>query len=714
MQTAASRLYILLLIVAALIQSALPHIDHPITAAHLAQGIHSFDTSPHPNGFLEDIPTHIQPYPLFQQLLRLFYHFGDYGLVLLHALITIPLILLLLRFARPTKRRNLHLPSLSILALTTLFISSIGYWTLTPQITALLFTTLTTLFLITHRSQADWLSFWPLILIQTLWNYTNDWYWIGLTLITIFSIEMILRESFQIGRWSLLAFQNWWPVTLLSVLTLLLAPHTWKTSIHLLSLLISGQFHLYPLEIGTSPWIYNPLFSFAAALIILLTILNIFLHYGQTFWSLAILAFCFGWNTLSSDTYTPLFLLLTTLTLFSSSYLGPRISGTQNPQTQITSTTLITLSLVILTTFLHIKIHSQSQIQITHAWQRHHENNNLIPKEAAQWIQKNASTARILHSPQLTGHLILHGLTPSQTTLTPLTLKYSPDTRRKAFLLEHRPTTLPLYIQHYRPDYILVDLSNYAWIPILRQLQFRPILATHNSTLWTQHPEHPTADIATPLQHLTHTPSTFIHETLLRILTLAAADYTDLAWEAIQALPASIHTQPEFLHALNIFSFHLNPIPPQTLEAIQEWIGTLPQAHPIPSIQYWHAQYHLRKTEYPQALSFIQDNSSADTHTLLTQIYLAMNKPEEAQKEIDKNPIPSPFNPRQSIYTARTYIALGKRDAAAQAYQHAITYAPEDLYLRHEIESFLKKYPYPSLRELIQHIEKTPLSIPSP
>ncbi len=713
MQTAASRLYVFLIIAAALIQSALPHIDHPITAAYLAQGIPSFSISPTPEGFLQDTSLHIQSSPLFQQLLSLFFTFGDYGLIALQAICLISIITLLLHFARPTKRRTTRLSSLHVLAITLLFIAYIRYWNLTPETTAIPFIIATTAFLIKHRRQADWLSFWPLFLIQTLWNYTNDWYWIGLTLITLFSAEMILRESFQIGRWSLLALQNWWPVILLSALTLILAPNTWKTSTHLLSLLISGQFHLYPLEIGTSPWINNPLFSFAAILLILLTVLNTFLHYGQTFWSLAILAFCFGWNTFSSDTYTTLFLLFTTLTLLSSSYLGSRISGIHNPQAHIISIILTTISLIILSTFLHTKLQPQSTLGYAYLWQQHNKNTHLIPKDAALWIKKHApKTARILHQPHLSGHLIIHGLSPSQTTLTPLTLKYSPDTRRKAFLLSHRPTTLALFINEYKPDYILVDLSSYAWIPILRELEFRPVLATHNSTLWSQNPNHPTVDIAPPLYNFSHTSPIPTHHQLLRILTLAAANHTDLAWDLLQEMPPRTHRYANFSNTLNALSFHFNLLPPETFHAIQDWIKKLSHSQTLPWTQSWYALYHLRKTEYQQALNYAQNLSHPDTHTLIGQLHLALNNPEAALKSLQKNSPFSPFNPRHSLYIARAHIALGNRDQAAFAYQHAITYAPDDLHLRQEIDSFVKQHTYPTLRQVIQKIKETPLSIP--
>ncbi|MCS7062976.1 MAG: hypothetical protein NZM04_02825 [Methylacidiphilales bacterium] len=708
MHAAANRLFIALLTISILLQAARPHIENPTTAALVTYAVSSTTKSSQPEGFLQDSSLNISYSPLFSLIVRVAYHFGDYGLVFVHSALLIALFTILFFFAYPPTRHQVRLSSIPILSITAFFIGGLSDWQLTPQITALIFTSATAQFLLTHRRQADWLCFWPLFLIQTAWNYTNDWFWIGLLLILTFSIEIIIRESIQLGRWSILAIQNWFPVVLISFFTLFLSPPTWKLSFHLFSSLLSGQYTLYPLETLTNPWSSTPLFAFSAILLILLTLLNALLHYGQICWTFAIFSLCLGWNTLSSDTYTLLFLNFTILTLISSLHFSSRISGLSHAHTNALSLVCKLLSATLLSLVLNSNFSGSHNNSLSLSWQHHRENLTLTPHASIKWLARHAPQAKILHHPDLFPYLLLEGIPPSNLTLTPITQSYSPSTRRKAFLLHTRPQSLIFFINQYHPDYVIVDLPRYSWIPQLRQLEYRPVHITHNASVWTRLPDHPTQPMAYLFHDYPHSTSHFHLELqLLRALTLASAQHPELAWDIIKNTPAKHHTSPLFIQALLAFSFHTTSISPELHSDIQEWVQTLPKQTQLP----WHAQYLFRKTKYTEALSTLR-STHFQSPTLTSKSLLALDRPTEALATLQHQPT-APPNPTLLHLSARAHHALNNKNEAAIAYQQALIYAPDDRHLKAEIQEFLKKYNHPSLRETFQNTNHSPLSHPT-
>jgi len=692
------QLFWLLLLAFVFISSFQPVMNNVDIGWHVAQGrwmaehgtIYRQDVFNYPN---LGHPA-IDEYPLFQIVLYFFWSLGWWGPSLLTAFAYAFLFGLLIWTAKSFHLSNSFLFAFSLgLLLMFLQVASM----LRPHLVSYLGLTIVGVFLLRHREATKWTTFWPLALLQIAWVNSHSGFILEPALIGLFGAEMGLRHWLRDKSFPWATARTWMGALLFVILACLINPY----GLARLSLpfyqegLESIRAYVGEMEplIGEAAFRYECFALISAAMVAALVLFR----RGALSYSFLLMALLFYVEALSAKKHWPIFGLFLPLLVLSS---GAFTTSTSRKSFSWLSMAGHFLILIPLAISLMMRLDGQSNISLRVLWHEYDEGRSELALKAIEWMKAHHVEGRLFHRSEDGGLLQQSGYDQGVTFADTGFGKYDPAFIHEVGQASERPALVPHYLQAYQPAYVVSGPFCYQWPVYLRQKSWRLIFYTPNSSVWTQpgtRTDLPTVPDAEVIRIFNDDIAAHgrPRDTLLygrNLIALNSMGLEDFAFAQLKALPDDLHHAPWFWEAARILCFE-NPSfsPVHRHEFLQE----AERLHDDPLTAEFRAYCHYAEGDTENTVRILEkipaDQLSNYTAELLLKIYLDQKRL-EALALARRSDCFDLRNGRHWQYLAEAEEQAGHQKEAAQAWQKAVFYYPDDPVLMERASIFAMQH----------------------
>ena len=415
-------------------------------------------------------------------------------------------------------------------------------------------------FLLRHREAAVWTRFWPLALVQIFWTNCHSGFVLGPLMVAGFGLEMIGRRWLRSRVFPWTAVRIWSAATALVFLGCFVNP--WGV------LRFGAPFYqehleairayvgeMQPLNPGASAFFHH-LTIFAVALIVYVVVLR----RGAVSWSFAFFALVLYVESLQVRKAWPVFAIFLPLLVLSSGAFA-RTTITRRRSIAWFSVAGHVAVLVPLVMELMTLFDGRSDTSLAVKWREWDAGRTELPVTAAAWLKQNRGDGRLLHRCEDGGWLQQNDILPTWADTG--FGKYDEAFIRETGLLGLNPDLLPTFISIYRPDFVLCDDFAFQWPAYLRQVGWRLVFYTPNSSVWIRPgfrpdlPSVPLAQVETSFLDDLNRHGRPRNLLLLGRNLIALHSLGDSAFAVAQLtkLPASLHQEGWYWEAARIICF---------------------------------------------------------------------------------------------------------------------------------------------------------------
>ena len=465
-----------------LVNAFVPVMDHVDLGWHVAQGRWMLEHAAFYRHDALNYATAGQPlvdeYPLFQVILFGAWSLGWWGPCLFTAVLYLVLFDRLLRAETALALKRSSLLALALTLLPVYFAVAVP---LRPHVVTYLCVTVFGIFLLRHRETTRWTDFWPLVVLQVVWVNCHSGFVLGPAMVAGFGVEMVMRRYFRQPALAATALHCWLPAFLLVFLACFVNPYgiarfdpvVAQTKFEAVRAYVG---EMEPLPAGMEH-LYN-LVSFGALLVVVAAIV---LRRGAVSWTFLLMGFFFYLEALGVRKSWPLAgLFLPLIVLSTGAFAHLTIVGRKRLGWLGVAGYLA--AIVPLAVALIWRLDGGPDSSLAALWREYDAGRTESPVEAVAWMKAHGVEGRLFHRCEDGGLLQQERLGP--TFADTGFGKYDEAFIRVTGLVGDRPALLPRFLDRYQPDIVICGDFSFKWPFYLRQLGWRPVFYSPNSSAW--------------------------------------------------------------------------------------------------------------------------------------------------------------------------------------------------------------------------------------
>ncbi len=693
------RLFDALILVWIVLAGFRPVMDNVDLGWHIAQGrwivhhlsFYRYDLLNYPN-FGHSI---IHEYPLFQVILYLFWSIGWWGPCLLTAAAYAFLVWALIRAARHFDLGPSCLPPLAIGIMLLYFQVA---FPLRPHLATYLGVILLGIFLLRHRNETSWTTFWPMALLQVAWTNSHSGFVLGPAMVALFGAEITLRNALRDRSIPWATLRTWVPAFLLILLACFVNPHGWlrfeppfyQDSLESIRAYVD---EMQPLD-GLYATIYNDL----SILSLFLIIAAVFFRRGAVSITFLIFAFFFYHQAHEIRKAWPIFGLFIPLIVLSTGAFSSSFA-LRKPHSWLS---VVGHSLVLITTVFAIglQLSPSMPVSIVSRWRQFDEGRSEQSYAAAAWMKANHIEGRLFHRCEDGGLLQMEGYDHGETFADTGFGKYDEDFIHEVGVVNERPAAIPLYLNAYHPDFVVCSTFCYRWPYYLRAVGWQPIFYSPNSSVWARPGTRPDLarvkdeDIETIFDHDIEVNGLPEDRRLLgrNLIALNSFGLEEFAFEKLTSLPEDLHHTPWYWEAARFMCLSQPQFSMAHLTKLDTEAWQLHDDALTAEFRAYASTMNAKEDDTLRILESIPpDQLSNFTAELLVKIYIARHDP-RALALAQRTDCFDLRNGHHWQLLAQAEEQAGAPYTAAHAWQKAIFYCPDDPDLIATATAFANKY----------------------
>ncbi len=650
----------------------------------------------------------IDEYPLFQVVLDAAWSLGWWGPCVLTSLIYAILVGVLIRAGR-----DLNLPQSPFLSFSIgcLLLYSLVAFPLRPHVATYLGVTILGVFLLRHRNETSWTAFWPMALLQIAWTNSHSGFVLGPAMVGLFGAEMIVRQAVRQKTIPWTTVRTWCAATVLILLACWVNPYGWARFgppfyQDRLESIRAYVGEMEPLG-GTLAHFYTNL----TGLFILALVVACFRRRGAVSVSLLIFALFFYEEAQSVQKAWPIFGLFLPLLALSCGAFAASESPRRQPWIDVLFYFVLT---ALLACAFYLKLNPDWPTSLQSQWREYDHGRSERSVDAVAWMKAHGVDGRFFHRCEDGGYLQQEGFDHGETFADTGFGKYDEAFIHEVGLVNERPALVPRYLHAYQPDYIICSTFCYQWPYYLKRNGRRLIFYSPNSSVWTRHetrPDLPTIsnDVVMAIFDRDIAVNGLPSDLRLygrNIIALNSMGLDDFAVAKLQALPPEMHHAPWYWEAARFLCFAEPAVSPDLQKQLVTEAGDL---HDDSVTAEFRAYARQAAGDTEGALKILEaipsDQLGNYAAELLLKIYLDRKRP-EALALARRSGCFDLRNGHHWQYLAQAEEQVGNADAAAQAWEKAVFYYPDDEELLEQAQAFADKYKVASLAKAIADSSK--------
>ncbi len=466
------------------VNAFVPVMDHVDLGWHIAQGRWMLE---HAAIYRQDALNYatagrpvVDEYPLFQLVLFGAWSLGWWGPCLFTALLYL---VLFDRLLRAEAALGLQRSSLLALSLALVLVYFAVATPLRPHAVTYLCVTLFGVFLLRHRETTHWTRFWPLAVLQVAWVNCHSGFVLGPAMVAGFGVEMVVRRYFRQPALAATALHCWLPAFLLVLLACFVNPYgiarfepvVAQTKFEAVRAYVG---EMEPLNAGAAH-LYN-LASFCALLIVAAAVI---LRRGAISYTFLLMGLFFYLEALGVKKSWPLAGLFLPLIVLSTGAFA-HLTIVRRKRLGWLGVAGYLTAIVPLAMTLIARLDGGPGVSLAALWREYDAGRSELPVEACAWMKAHGVDGRLFHRCEDGGLLQQERLGP--TFADTGFGKYDEAFIRVTGLVGDRPALLPRFLEQARPDFVVCGDFSFKWPFYLRQLGWRPIFYSPNSSVWAR------------------------------------------------------------------------------------------------------------------------------------------------------------------------------------------------------------------------------------
>jgi tetratricopeptide (TPR) repeat protein len=646
----------------------------------------------------------IDEYPFFELLLDLAWSLGWWGPCLLAAVAYATLVGVLLRGARLLQ---LEASALTAIAIGLMLLFFQIAFPLRPHLATYLGVAVLGIFLLRHRKTENWTCFWPMALLQIAWVNCHSAFVLGPAMVGLFGAEMIVRRWLRTRERSFpwTTARTWLGAFLLILLACFVNPYGWERfyppffqdSLESIRAYVG---EMEPLGGGLAT-IYGWL-TLTAMIVVALGMIR---RGGAISYSFLTLAFLLYAQAQSVNKAWPVFGLFAPLLVLSSGAFASssRKSGSWPGVFAIFATTVLVAMAVV----GRLDAHFDSSLR--RQWQEYDHGRSEISLEATAWMKAHGVEGRLFHRCEDGGWLQMNGYDHGETFSDTGFGKYDEAFIHEVGLVNERPALVPRFLAAYRPDFVVCGNFCYQWPLYLRELGWRLVFYSPNSSVWTRPELRPDLPTVPNEEVMAAFDRDFAANGMpadvalfgRNIIALNSLGLEDFAFARLTGLPEELHRAPWYWEAARFLCFaepafssaHSDALLREAESLRDDAVTAEFRAYDDYTAGDIDGALRILEAIPPHQLS----NYSAE---LLLKIDLDRHRP-EALALARRTDCFDLRNGRHWQYLAQAEEQAGHLEAARAAWERAVFYYPDDAALIEAAGAFATKFDDSQLAQAI-------------
>jgi hypothetical protein len=560
-------------------------------------------------------------------------------------------------------------------------------------------------FLLRHRSATSWTEFWPMALLQIAWTNCHSGFVLGPGMIALFGTEMFVRHAIRLRAVPWVTIWTWLGGFLFVLLACFVNPFGasrfyppfYQDQLESIRAYVG---EMEPLT-GSGAMLYSEI-TLGAALTIALVI---FLRRDVS-WSFLLLAAFFYIEALGAKKAWPVFGLFIPLTILSAAAFAP--ATMRKIPTWASGVGLALLSVFMASALMARFDGSSTSLQSL--WREYDAGRSELSLEAVAWMKVNGIKGRLFHRCEDGGWLQQEGYDHGETFADTGFGKYDEAFIHEAGLVGERPALLPIYLDAYRPDFVVCGDFCFQWPHYLKQAGWRMIFYSPNSSVWTRpgtRDDLPTVTDQQVMDIFRHDLDTNGRPSDLRLLgrnliALNSLGLGDFVIEQLSSLPPDFRRMPWYWEAARIVTSQEPVISPEHRRQLVTQAEALHDDNLTAGFRAYAAEADGDNDSALRILEAIPTSQLTDAPAeLLLRIYLEQKRP-EALALARRTDCWDLRNGRHWQYLALLENQTGQIVPAALAWRKAVFYYPDDPFLMDGAEIFASRYQDEELQRQIK------------
>jgi tetratricopeptide (TPR) repeat protein len=702
------QLFVALILIWVVLAGFRPMMDNVDLGWHVAQGrwivqhfsFYRYDLLNYPN---LGHPI-IHEYPFFQIILYLFWCLGWWGPCLLTAAAYAILVWVLIRAASQFDLGASCLPPLAIGLMLLCFQVA---FPLRPHLATYFGVILLGIFLLRHRNETSWTTFWPMALLQVAWTNSHSGFVLGPAMVALFGAELTVRNTLRDRSIPWATLRTWVPAFLLILLACFVNPHGWAR--------FGPPFYQDSLEsIRAYVGEMEPLNGFLASFYGDLSLFSLFIilgailfRRGAVAFTFLIFAFFFYHQALEVKKAWPVFGLFIPLIVLSTGAFSSSFA-LRKPLRWLSVAGHAVIS-VIVAACIGMELSPSLPTSLSSMWQQYDQGRTELSLDATAWMKANHIEGRLFHRCEDGGMLQMEGYDHAETFADTGFGKYDEAFIHEIGVVNERPAAIPLYLNAYHPDFVVCSTFCYRWPYYLRSAGWQPIFYSPNSSVWALTGTRPDLvpvkdnEIEAIFDHDIEVNGRPLDSRLFgrNLIALNSFGLENFAFEKLTSLPKDLHHTPWYWEAARFMCFSE---PPFSAAHRRQLFDEATQLHDDVLTAEFRAYFHSAFGRDDDALCILESIPSAQlsnfTAELLLKIYVARHDP-RALPLARRTDCFDIRNGHHWQLLAQAEEQAGHTDAADRAWQKAVFYYPDDPTLLSAAAAFAEKNHDASLSEAI-------------
>jgi hypothetical protein len=641
----------------------------------------------------------INEYSLFEIVLYLAWSLGWWGPCLLAALGYATLVIVLFDGARRLRFQASPLVAISI-GLMLLMFSWLAF-PLRPHLVTFVCVVVLGVFLLRHRNTENWTQFWPLALLQIAWTNSHSAFVLGPAMVGLFGAEVTLRRWLSDKSFPWITGRTWLGGFLLIFLACFLNPYGWARFYppFFQDRLESIRAYVGEMEplVGGLATIYGYLALFSLTVVVL----TVIRRGGAISFSFLLLAILFYVEAQSIYKAWPVFALFVPLLVLSSGAFArePRKSDSW---LGVFAIFVATVSVAMAVTG---RLNPNWDTSLSRQWHEYDHGRSELALEATAWIKTHnvAGHRRLFHRCEDGGLLQQEGFDHGETFADTGFGKYDEAFIHEVGLVNERPALIPHFISAYGHSLGFVVCGNfcYQWPYYLRQMGWRLIFYSPNSSVWTR----PELRLDLPTVSNDEITKSFDGDLAANglpadmrlfgrnIIALNSTGLEDYAFAKLTGLPEELHHAPWYWEAARFVCFAEPSFSTGHRDALMQEAESLHDDGVTAEFRAFYRYYAANDVDGAlKILEGIPTNQLGNyTAELLLKIELDRKQP-EAVDVARRSDCFDLRNGRHWQYLAQAEEQWGSLDNGRKAWQKAVFYYPDDAELIQAASEFAAKH----------------------
>lgn len=334
------------------------------------------------------------------------------------------------------------------------------------------------------------------------------------------------------------------------------------------------------------------------------------------------------------------------------------------------------------------------------------------PVPVLEWMRGNGVRGRLFHLPELGGWLQYEGYTDLETFADTGFGKYPEPLLRRLGLLYYHPEGLPEYLKAYQPDLCLLGREPFSWDwpRPLKKLGWRCLIVDKSGSLWARPgfrgdlpglADGEVREIWARRHWLEFPDDLSLDESLRQIQVFHAMGFMEEACAALRRAPEKAGDASAYWKTWELFYGSEHPPGETADKALRERLGRHPEGKESLVVRAMLAE---RGGDPVAAIRLLEklprSRSQAKGQEMLARLYLAAGQWERAESLLNDSRCFPPENWKRRQFLARCQVRQKAVAQARQNYLKALYLNPFHRELREEIGLFLKTFPDPELESL--------------